>query len=139
MKVVRKHTRYHEVPESSRVGRKIFIIHKWFVWANSGIESVGYGGIVPYSFDAVVKRVKLTAVPALTLGGLVELVKKELAETFAGFDAVLKSGRVNPENLPPPHDIFLESFIAGYENMSPRVYLVRLDIDWPTLHLLVHF
>jgi hypothetical protein len=122
-------------PPSVSSGTKLVLIGGRIAVAQCGIERIGNGEVTAYSFTSLMEYLQSNSSPTMTVTELVEMMKQRLSHVFVGFDSLLKSGVLKREDLPPPGDVFLKFYVAGYENGHPSVFVVNLAIDWNALHL----
>ena len=135
-KTVQLETHGQFQPESSAVRTKIVLIGNRIAIADVGIDSIGNGTATFYSFSSLVKYLQSKTSPQITIKEVVALIEREIPLMFHGFDdAMLKSGLLRRDSLPPGGDTLLQLYIASYVRGNPQVYRVNLDIDWNALHL----
>lgn len=110
---------------------KLETIDGRIVLAEHGVESErdGSGNLV-YSFPTFAEDVRSSqARPDSSVSEIAEIVRSKLTEKFKGLDSSLVSHQVRQDQIPWRGSL-VTIYVAGYENGQPRVYSIRLDVDW---------
>ena len=122
-------------PMGSKRTTKLFVLRNRIAVAHIGFQKFSNASIVKFDSILFIEEVRQNMLPRATVSELAEIVKEQLAEKFDGFDVMLTTGTLKPEDLPPPGDTLMKYIVAGYESGDPRVFFVELTIDWDALHL----
>jgi hypothetical protein len=122
-------------PGTLGTAKKIALIENRIAIAQAGSESLRVGEVTIYSFSSLVQYLQSNSSSKTTVAEIVVEIKQRIPQMFCGFDILLKTGLVKREAIPPPGNILLQFYVAGFEQGHPVAYLVQSDIDWSALHL----
>jgi hypothetical protein len=103
------------------VVRKILLMQNRMVLASSGLENAGTGTTAIYDFVAWSKSIDHSLPANTSVTRLSEIIERNVAETFDGFDILLKTGRFTREQAPRPGDTLVNYLVAGYESGAPLI------------------
>jgi hypothetical protein len=98
------------------------------------VGSIGHADIrrgpVHYNFLTWMEELETGLPKDISVDDLTSTIQRESAKVFVGFDAVLKADVLKRKDATDTCTSFIEYIIAGYQNGTPRVYVVQFYIDW---------
>ena len=118
------------VPSGTAV--KIALLKQRLVVADLYYESAtaSGGGAVLYDFPTWVRQIDNSTDADISLPGLVEVIKKQMASTFSFASEAIKNGKLQKGQAWGVQGYLVQYVIAGYENGVPLVYSLTLMPDW---------
>ena len=110
---------------------KIALLKNRLVVADLYYESAtAPGGAVVYDFPTWVKQIDDSTDANISLSGLVEVIKKQMASTFSWASEAIKNGKMKKGQDWGVDQYLVQYVIAGYENGVPLIYSLTLMPDW---------
>jgi hypothetical protein len=88
------------------------------------------GSAVLYNFPTWVRQIDNSTDADISLSGLVEVIKKQMASTFSFVSEAIKNGKLTKEQAGGMEQYIVQYVVAGYENGVPLVYSLTLMPDW---------
>jgi hypothetical protein len=118
------------VPAGTAV--KIALLKQRLVVADLYYESAKApgGSAVLYDFPTWVRQIDDSTDADISLSGLVEVIKKQMASTFSFASEAIKNGKLTKGQDWGVEGYLVQYVIAGYENGVPLVYSLTLMPDW---------
>jgi hypothetical protein len=122
------------VPDGTAV--KIFLLKKRLIVADIYAEAAktGDGATTLYDFPVWIKQVDHSTSSKLSVNEMTEIIKDQMASTFAfAIDAIKRGEMTKEKAITSGVDTYLVQYVvAGYENGIPTVYSLTLMPDWNT-------
>jgi hypothetical protein len=113
---------------------KIALLKNRLIVADLYYESATAPGssAVVYDFPTWVRHIDDSTDADISLSGLVEVIKKQMASTFSFASEAIKNGRLTKEQARRMGvtGYIVQYVVAGYENGVPLVYSLTLIPDW---------
>ncbi len=110
---------------------KIALLKNRLVVADLYYESAkAPGGAVVYDFPTWVRQIDDSTDANISLSGLVEVIKKQMASSFSWASEAIKNGKMKKGQDWGVDQYLVQYVIAGYENGVPLVYSLTLMPDW---------
>jgi len=118
------------VPAGTAV--KIALLKQRLVVADLYYESAttSGGSAVLYDFPTWVKQIDNSTDDDISLSGLVEVIKNQMASTFSFASEAIRNGKLTKGQAWGVDAYIVEYVVAGYENGVPLVYSLTLRPDW---------
>jgi hypothetical protein len=120
------------VPAGTAV--KIALLKQRLVVADLYYESATASGgkAVLYDFPTWIRQIDNSTDADISLSGLVEVIKKQMASTFSFASEAIKNGKLTKEQARTwgTEQYIVQYVVAGYENGVPLVYSLTLMPDW---------
>lgn len=113
---------------------KYSIVQDRIVVAAVGASDVR-GGANHYNFLTWMKSLELKFPVNASVDDVANVIQNESSVVFATFTDAIKNGSVKREQPDEVCKVFIQYFIAGYQNGTPRLYEVQLYFDWNNLVL----
>src|SRR5207302_5399697 len=122
--------------------QKIFFLNRSIAIAHAGFEAMSISAVGGkhlqtareyFSVGQFIQDVQKRTSPVFTTSKVADILKDVLTNKFSDLDLMLKSGSIKRGDIPAPHDVLTQFYVAGYEGQSARVYNVLVEIDWRTL------
>jgi hypothetical protein len=120
------------VPDGTAV--KIALLKNRLVVADLYYESAKApgGSALVYDFPTWVRQIDNSTDADISLSGLVEVIKKQMASTFSFASEAIKNGKLTKEQAREigATGYIVQYVVAGYEHGVPLVYSLTLMPDW---------
>ena len=118
------------VPAGTAV--KIALLKQRLVVADLYYESAKApgGSALLYDFPTWVRQLDDSTDADISLSGLVEVIKKQMASTFSFASEAIKNGKLKKGQDWGVEGYIVQYVVAGYENGVPLVYSLALMPDW---------
>lgn len=125
---------------NSAIHRKVSILNNRIVVAHAGIVAMkpikSKGMTAPKRYFSVPNVIRELRNRTSALEGptaVSQTLTKILTADLSGLDPMLISGIINPSDIPAPHEVLTQFYVAGYEGETARVFNVLVEIDWRSM------
>lgn len=114
--------------------QKLVLIQNHIAIAAVGFANIKLGS-TQYDFLTWLKELQDGIPDNISVQEFAGIIQAKSSEVFSTFNVVLENHFMKPNNPVYSCDPFLDYVITGYQDGTPRVYVVHIYINWETLKL----
>jgi hypothetical protein len=123
-----------------KVGTKVFVVNGHFAIASLGKQFFNFvhktddvsDFSFPYDFGAWIHQIEGGLPHEVSFDDFAHTVNIEVHKLIPELQTVVSNGGLRPRNPVDIFEPFITYVIAGFQNGSPRLYVLKFYIDWET-------